>query len=275
MLRSHQIALLEENKDPAGGGGTAPLFSEEQQAAIGQIVNSAVTSQLKRSLPNAIGEAFKSVNWADTLKLDEVLDGKFSKLLEDMPDDAEPDAGGGKSKGKKPAPDDAVARQLKELADKLENSEKARAEEARMRQEAETARSMDRATGELRNLLQPAVRGELLDLLVRDLSGQKRIKLSENGSATLTVKRAPYKGAPEQDEDLPLGEAVPLWLGSEDAKVFLPAPGTTQTTTPPKGARAPARPGTTAQSQLPSDPAARTYQQLQEQGLDPVAALLD
>jgi hypothetical protein len=38
------------------------------------------------------------------------------------------------------------------------------------------------------------------------------------------VKHAPYKGADEVEENLPLDKAIPILLASDSAKPFLPAP---------------------------------------------------
>lgn len=256
-----------------GGGGDAPPFTEAQLAVIGQTVNAAITSHNKRQ--RSLAEQVKEIDWGTMLK------PHFDAYVAALPDDGgsgggdDDDAGGkGKGgKGRQSGTDPAVAKQLQDLASKLEASEKRTKDAEEARAAAETQRAMDRATGELRNLLQPKVRPELLDIVVRDMSAQRTLKLGENGAATLTVKRAPYKGAPEQDDDLPLSEAVPLWLASDGAKVFLPAPGTNQTP-PPKGGRGPQHTPNGGGGELPTDPAARTLRQLQDAGIDP-SELLD
>lgn len=240
--------------DPAGGGSgePKPIFSDEQLAAIGQTVNAAVTSHLKRQ--PTLADQLKAVDWKA------MLAPVVTELVPKVEPDPDP-------KAKKPVADDATARQLKDLADKLEASEKRSIALEQARVDAEQQRAMDGAQHALRSALQPKVRGELLDLLVRDLTTQKALKLGENNAPILGVKRAPYKGAPEQDEDLPLSEAIPIWLASEGAKVFLPAPGTETPTR--KGPPAPRQaPAGGAGGQLPTDPAARTLAQFEAQGID-------
>lgn len=248
-----------DNGADGGGGEAPPAFTDAQLAVIGQTVNSAITSHAKRQKP--LADELKALDWKS------LLSPVVTELLP-RPDEGSGggDAGGGKAKGGKG--DDAMARQLQDLASKLEASEKARAEEARLRSEAETQRHADRANSELRNLLQPKVRPELLDVLGRDLARAVKVDPT-TGAATLTVKRAPYKGAPEQDEDLPLAEAVPHWLTSENAKVFLPPPGAGNAP-PPRGGRAPHVPNVGGSTNdLPADPAARTLKQFEQAGIDP------
>lgn len=252
-----QNLLREENKPPdEGGGGGSPKtpFTDEQLAAIGQTVNAAVTSHLKRQ--PAFADQLKSVDWKATL-------GPVLSDLLPKPDEGG-SGGGDKTKGGKA--DDAVAKQLKELADKLEASEKRAVDLEKARSDAESQRAMDRAQADLRNALQPSVRPELLDVLVDHLAVSKgRLKVGESGP-TLTVKKAPYKGAPEQDEDLPLAEAVAILLASEEAKVFLPAPSGG---VPPRAGGAPKPGGGPLPKTMSSDPAVRTLQELEAKGIDP------
>ncbi|HEY3497128.1 MAG TPA: hypothetical protein VGK73_20660 [Polyangiaceae bacterium] len=222
----HQKLFDKAGDGGAGGGGNDPpkAFTDEQQQAIGQIVNSAVTSQLKRSLGPGIAEALKGVNWAETLKLDDVVKERLDELL--PPDEADPDAGsgGGKAGGGKAAtrPDPQVAAltaQVSELKTALEQqATKAKAAE-------ESARD-EKAQAALRSALAPHVRADALDIAASHLFvAQKRIAFDENGTPLFTVKRAAFAGGPEEDVQMPLADGVQHWIKSSEGKFFAPAPG--------------------------------------------------
>lgn len=218
MLRSFR--LLEEKKDPAeggtGGGAAAATFTEAQQGEIAKIVNSAVSSHLKRGLAPAIGEALKTVNWAETLKLDEALDAKIAKL-------GEKPAGGTEQGGgtQQPKVDPQVAALTAKVQELTANIQKQQDE---VKAANERARN-EKAFADLKSALGGQVRPETLDLASRDLFlAQKRITFDEQGNPLFTVKKAPYAGATEEDVPMPLTDGVAHWLKSEEAKVFLPPP---------------------------------------------------
>lgn len=213
IRRGSAILRAPEGGDGSGGGAAEP-FTEAQLAVIGQTVNSAVTSHLKRSLSGAIAEGFGA------LKLNETIAAEVAKLAPAKPADGGDDD---KTKGKGgKGTDPAIEQQLKDLATKLETSESARIAADKARVDAEQKRLLDGAVTQFRNGLQPKLRGELLDVAVGHFG--KELKLAEDGSPLIRVKRAPYKGAPEQDEDVPLAEGLPLLLASEGMKPFLPPP---------------------------------------------------
>lgn len=187
-----------------------PTHAGLSEEDVGRIVNAAVTSQLKRLLPASISEAMGG------LKFDDQINAALAKIQEKP---ADPPG------SPKPANKSDLEKQLQELSAKLEAADAARAAADKARVETEQARQFDAANTAFRAALQPKLRPELLDVAVSHWgSTQKRLKLDEAGSPVLRVKRAPYKGAPEQDEDLPIAEALPLLLASEEAKPFLPAP---------------------------------------------------
>jgi hypothetical protein len=162
-------------------------------------------------LPASIQEAMGG------LKLDEQIGAALAKLQPPPPPEGD--------KAAKPGTKNELEQQLKDLATKLEQAEAARVAADKLRLETEQARRLDAANTAFRAALQPKLRPELLDVAVSHWgSVQQRLKLDEAGSPVLRVKRAPYKGAPEQDEDLPIAEAIPLLLASEEAKPFLPPP---------------------------------------------------
>jgi len=205
------VVLREENKEPDAGGGDAPLFTEAQLAALSQLVtstaNSAVTAQLKRNLPGAVSDGIKGINFA------EILGPEIAKLKPAEPAE------------KKTAADD-FTNQLKEMAAKLDAAEAKAVALERARADAETKRLQENAVTQLRNQLQPKLRDDLLDVAVSHWATvEGRLKVQDDGTTTLRVKRASFKGGPEMDEDLPLADAIPVLLASKEAKPFIPAPG--------------------------------------------------
>lgn len=273
-------------EDDGGGGGSGggDPFNELQQKALGAMINGAIKDHLKRSLGGAVSDALKAVNWAETLNLGETVSSLVAKQLEEAGGSGGGGSGGSKSKGGK-EPGDELQRRLSALEQQLDQTEKARQAAEQRNREIEHQRHADRATNELRTHLQPKVRGELLDILVRDLGG-RALKIDDEGNATLTVKHTPYKGMAEIEEDLPIAEAVPIWLNGESAKVFLPAPGSGggsgggagNDKTKSRGGAGGAPHNTnngSSGSGNSSDPGLRTVEQLERMGIDPSALFTD
>lgn len=250
--------MPEGESGSGGGGAAAEPFTEAQLGVIGQTVNSAITAHLKRSLPGAVTEGFKSLNLGETIA------AEVAKLA--PPKSAEGDDDKGKGKGGK-GTDPAIEQQLKDLATKLETSENARIAADKARVDAEQKRLLDGASSQFRNGLQPKLRPELLDVAVGHFG--RELKLAEDGSALIRVRRAPYKGAPEQDEDVPLAEGLPLLLASEGMKPFLPAPGGGGADQK-RGGGGPARPAFGGNGGAgPTDPASKTLAALEQLGISP------
>lgn len=220
MLRSFK--LLEENKDPAeggtgGGGAAAATFTEAQQGEIAKIVNSAVSSHLKRGLAPAIGEALKTVNWAETLKLDETLEAKLAKLKEAAP----PGGTDPNAVNQPPKVDPQVAALTAKVQELTQNIQRQQDEVKAAKEQARN----EKAFADLKSALGGQVRPEALDIAARDLFlAQKRVTFDEQGNPLFTVKKAPYAGAAEEDVPMPLTDGVSHWLKSEEGKFFLPAP---------------------------------------------------
>ncbi len=216
MLQSyHYGPLLDKAGEGEGAGdGPKPLSEED----VGRIVNSAVTAQLKRALGPAVTEAIGG------LKLNEQIAeaiGKLQPVKVDTPKDVDDDPDKpGRITTKE------LQRQLTGLQEKLDASEKKAQDLDRQRIEIEQRSRFDAAKNAFRAGVQPKVKPELLDPFVDYLAHVKGVlKVDDTGNPTLTVKRAAYKGAPMTDEDLPLAEAIPLLLATDEAKPFLPAPG--------------------------------------------------
>jgi hypothetical protein len=264
FIRRGSAILRAPEPENTGGGGT-PAFTDEQQAAIGQIVNQAVTSQLKRGLGPAIGEALKATKWDEVLAPS--VNGLLDKYLDGVPNpddgdgDTDPAPKPGKT-GKKSGNDSALEAQLQKLATELETERKARQAAETARTDAEQKRLLDGANTAFRNALQPKLRPDLLDVAVGHFGSG--LKVGEDGSALLRVKKAPYKGAPEEDMDLPLGEALPILLAAENMKPFLPAPGAPSDPKRGGGPRDHHNPGPAPTG---NDPASKTIAQLNSMGL--------
>lgn len=201
-----------------GGGAPRGLTEEDVGKVIGPMVNGAVTNHLKKALPAAMADALAG------LKLDEKIAEAMKLATTKAPDD-----GGGSGGGKKKTELEA---QFAELAGKLEAAEKRALDAERARQDTEAKRQQDAALAAFRAAVAPKVRPELLDVAVSHWATvEGRLKVGEDGTPTVRVRRAPYKGAPEVDEDVPMAEALPVLLAAPEAKPFLPAPAAP----PPRG----------------------------------------
>lgn len=212
LISTEDLEKAKKEGDQGDGGKAAAGLSEED---VGRVVNAAVTSHLKRALGPAITEAFGG------LKLDDKIAELIAKAVP-KPKDGEGEGAGTGGKGKQTD----LEKQFADLSAKLEATEKRATDAERSRIETEQKSKFDNAFTSFRNLVQPKLKPEFLDVVVPHWARTEgRLKVGDDGAATLRVKRAPYKGAPEQDEYLPLEEAVPILLASAEAKAFLPAPG--------------------------------------------------
>lgn len=186
---------------------------------ITQIINSAITSHLKR-LPD----------WG------KVIDEKLAALPKAPAPEVVADDKGGKAKGQDP--------QVTALIAKLEEATKVSQQAQERAAAAEKSRREDRALGELRSALIGKVRPEAVD----DVSSllfhvKKMVEIDENGNAFLKVKRAPAPGFAEEDALMPISDGVDHWSKSKAAAIYIPA-------TPPAGAQPPSTPARA--SKMPS-----------------------
>lgn len=214
----HSAILRAPEGDSSGGGGDEPksVFTEEQLIAIGTTVNAALTSRLPKMLSSGIAESFKGMNW------EEMLTPVITKIA---PKPAAPDDDEGGKKPKKPVGDPDVERRIQELATQLETEKNARSEAERRRIESENARRLDNAKVSLRAALADKLAPGMLEHAVdRWTIVQNRLKVDDNGKALFRVKKAPYKGAPEEEMEVELSEALPTLLEEPDTKFYLPAP---------------------------------------------------
>lgn len=201
--------------DPSLEGQTETPSSEFVKATdIGNIVNAAVTSHLKRSLGAAIEAAVKP------------LAEKLQALSVPPPVEEET----GKKSKKSESPElVAMAKQLEDMKNALA-AEKDRADAA-----ARKSRD-DRAVGELRSMLQGKIRDEYLDMLTQHIfTVQGRVKVDDQGNILMkSTRSSPFPGLDPEEVDLPLKAGVEEFLKSDAAKAFLPAPPSTSAAPLPK-----------------------------------------
>jgi hypothetical protein len=263
MLRSFHFGPLSEKADDKGGsGGDTPPDQPKSitEEDVGRIVNSAVTAQLKRSIGPAITEVLGG------LKLDEQIAAIVSKAMPKATD-------GQKKPDERSTENDAAKeyqRQLTALQERLDASERKSTELDKQRIELEQKNRFDSAKAAFRAGVQTKIKPELLDPFIDYYSHVKGVlKVDDAGSPMLTVKRAPYKGAPLANEDLPLAEALPLLLATDDVKPFLPAPGGHQEES--KKGQSQIRFQTAVGKDSEGNPAAATLAAFEKLGIDPGA----
>lgn len=183
----------------ASDGETAQQITEEQ---INAIVNRAVTAQLKRSLSKELGSAIAAA--LEPIKKD---------LAAPQPE-PKPDTG---DKPKTSPEVLALQKQLEDMRSSLrQKDEEATAERKRARDDKAYAEVIAELTGKVR----PGTE-KMVATLMR---AEGRISVSDDGESLLKVRFSPTKGEAEQDQDLRVADAVPHYLKSKDAMVFLPPP---------------------------------------------------
>jgi hypothetical protein len=220
----------------------APTFSLDEMNAR---INAAVATHIKR----AMGGIEKTI--AETVARSLQQTTQQQPAAEHAP-----------AQGQDPA---AARYQLAQQQKQLEDERAAR------RQTEDRART-DRVHGELRSHLQRHLRPELLDaahLMLRT----NAMRIEEDGTPVLTVKRARAKGADAMAVDYTeIDKGVADWLQSEDAKPFLPAPKAAVNAAQGRtlNGRAPTYDKPT---NGPQEAAARTVEALMAAGVDPLAAI--
>lgn len=210
----------QETPPNGGQGGDPPTPKYVTEEQIAQIVNSAVTTHLKRGLAKAIDEAIAPLK---------------QKL------ETPPPSGDGGGKGKEADPE-VVA--LRKQLDDLKGVVKASQEAASA---AEKRAADERAYNALRSELSGKVRPEALDVATDYLfRAQGRVVIDEQtGEPRFKHRTALVAGMPEEDHLFPLSDGVKQFLKGKEAQLFLPAPNT---------APNPQRPGprSTTPGQLPT-----------------------
>jgi hypothetical protein len=218
--------------DPKNTPPADPAFSEAQVAAltelIGKTVNSAVTSHLKRQPQINVAEELKKALTKDAIA------PIFSQLLEETPKD--PALG----QTPPPAKQDPKMAALEAQVSDMKAALQKQVEEANAARESAKA---EKARSALMAALSPHVREGAAEMATQLLfDAQKRVTLDEQGNPLLTIRRAPYSGAQEEDVQMPLGDGLQHWLKTDQGKFFVPAPSAQ----PGRGGPPAPRPGSAA-----------------------------
>jgi len=210
---------------------------EKPEADINAIVNAAVSSQLKRALPKVLAETLgPAINAALEPALKPLQDSLAA--LPKPGTEAQPD-GKGKAKGKTDGdePDPKVVALEQKIA-KLEADNRVANERAarERRQSIET-----KGYGDLRQELNGKVRPEALSAVVDILKARQQVVIDDAGNVSLKIRCSLDRGLPEEDHELPLADALPHFLKTKEAALFVPPPN--QGGAGPKGRSAPVRAG--------------------------------
>jgi hypothetical protein len=204
--------MPDDKKPDEKGTQDEPKFVTADE--VGRMVHGAMTDLAERKLPGLITKSLESVNLADTIK------AEVAKLAPPKDDPKGSDDGG------KPTVPPEVQAQLETLAASLEQEKAARENAERSRVELEQQHRRAGAKTAFRDAVSDKIRGDLLPVFVNHYAdSQGLLSVNDEGVPLLKVKKAPYKGAPEEDVSLPLDQAVPILLAQKDVHPFLPAPG--------------------------------------------------
>lgn len=209
--------MPQEPNEPNGGSNQTPNPDQDGKQPgvdpqeLANLVNSAVSAQLKRALPKAIEGIVPSL-----------IEGVTKQLGDKQPPkDPEP------TDKPKPSPElVALQRSHEELKTQLQREREAR-------EAAERRQRDDRAFADLRAQLSAGgVRAELVDTWAKVLfHADKRVEFDESGAPLLKVKVSPGKGMPEEEQLFPLSDGVKQLLKTKEAEPYLPPPGGAQSGT--------------------------------------------
>jgi hypothetical protein len=174
------------------------------------IINSAVTAQLKRALPKALEGVTQTLNEAIKQQLADLK--PTLKTEDDEPKDKAKD---------RPNPE------LNDLRQKYEAMQAKLSEAEAKRETAERKRRDDKAYSDLRGALskggvRPDMLEDLADLLFH---ARKQVQFDDDDQPMLKVKFSPGKGLQEEEQVLPLESGVTQLLKTPMASRYLPPPG--------------------------------------------------
>lgn len=205
----------ENTQSPTGTAAETQPSDAVNLDQIRTIVSGIVSSTLKASLPKVVQETLSS-------SLKTALDAELAPIREKLTaaPAMHPDKGKQDDKEKAPEVDPRIADLEKKLAKMGEDNRAFRAQA-----EAERKRAREtKAFGDLRQQLTGKVRPDAIDVVADLMRARGLVAYDDDGNVSMKVRRAPMKGMPEEDADLPLSEALPFWLGSKEAQLFLPPP---------------------------------------------------
>lgn len=191
--------------DEQGESKSAP-DTKASDEATNTAINQAITAHLKRF-------AEKTLPTLLATQLESVLKPIHDKLAKPVEEEEV------KTKTVKVTPEmQALQAQLEEFKTKFTHETAARVA-------AEKKSRDDKAQSELRTHLQPHVKPDLLDILTDHLyRGKGVVDFEEDGTPIFKSKKADGWGG-EEDVRMPLRAGVDQFLKSNEAKPFMPAPG--------------------------------------------------
>lgn len=254
--------------DDGEGENDGTVFTQQQLDALNGIIGARVQREIKGSMKEQTSSLQK-------------MFGEFTKGVEEKfsakPSAETPSGVAGDSKGSK-----EFEEKLAVVKKEQEEFKKKWADAEGRAIAAERQRQVDKTLSDIRAALSGGadpkrkVKTSFLGVLSKDLLSQA--KFADDGKVTITIKRSPHRGLPEEEVEVPLHEGLQHWLGTNDAAEWIEAPSS-GTKIPSTGQKQPqiTRP---AQSQnrvaLPGDDqveslesvASRTAAQFADLGID-------
>jgi len=196
------------------------ITKEELNAAV----NSAVTSQLKRTLAKELGSAIEGALAPFKAELEKIglariaADAESKTEPKQTQDDASKAAAQGKQKSDEP---DTKYVALEAKLAKLEADNK-RDKEALTRERRSAVEA--RVHGELRSQLTGKVRPEAVGVVADLIRARNQLVIDSDGNARIKVRARLEAGLPEEDHELSLEDGLPHFLKSKEAALFMPPP---------------------------------------------------
>lgn len=191
------------NATDASSQTPAPKYVTEEQ--IGNVVNAAVSSHIKRFTEKQLPQMFEAA----------------LKPISDKLNAPPPPAPEGEEKKGNNKQDPQIAALQQQLEDF-----KRQAREAEERRVASERKSReDGAFSALKSALTPHVRPEMLDALAGYMfKVQGAVEVPEDGEPVFKTSRSQF--GVEEEVRLPIKDGIAGWLKTDAAKPWLPAPGT-------------------------------------------------
>lgn len=219
-----------------------PLGGAELRTILSGMVNQAV----KKSLAD-IGPTLKTLLEAELAPLRESL-----KAAPQAPKETPVQEDKSKSAGQQQAPEDprvaallaTAAEQAKALEKLTKDHREAKAETARERRAAIEMKGYQ----DLQQALAGKVRPEAMQFVIAGMRGQGQVVIDDTGNVFLKQKVSPGLGMPEEEINAPLAEAIPRFLKTPEAALFIPPPTSGAGT---QGRKPPGSPDGTSVSAVP------------------------
>jgi len=214
-------------KQPDKTDESKPDFLTKDEAR--SIMAGIIQSSLKKDLPRVLGEL-----------LGPQLDTALGPLKEQLAGLSKPKTEEDSNKGKEPPTKPGVNAGTDETADKPDPKFEA-LEKKLKRLEDENKAARDSAAAErkrrvendgyatLRSELTGKVKAEALDMCIDLVRARGQLAFDDDGNPRMKVRAKIAKDLPEEDQELAIPEAVPHWLKSKEAQLFLPPPTQQQT----------------------------------------------